>query len=120
MWTRILAYVSTRNLPYMSPRRRGRKINRKKGRKAEKSAADERGCPQIDYQLSESVSIRVHLQLFFNLKLRLVRHGEFDEGEASAQVELFADVGAVGFDGAIADEKLRRNLFAGFVFGNEF
>ena len=45
--------------------------------------------------------------------------GEFHEGVASVNPLFLADIIAVAFDRARADEKLLRDLFAGFVIRDQ-
>src|SRR5690349_2489184 len=52
-------------------------------------------------------------------ELRLVIKSEFDQRVAPFQVELLANVGAVVFDGAMADEEFGADLLAGLVLGNQ-
>ncbi len=58
--------------------------------------------------------------LFDSKQLGFVGESEFYQNVTAAQVEFLADIGAVRFDRSITDEKFFGNLFAGFVFGDEF
>ena len=45
--------------------------------------------------------------------------GEFDQRQVAVELEFAADIEPVGFDGAVADEQLSGDLFAGLVMGNQ-
>src|SRR6188508_2727261 len=51
--------------------------------------------------------------------LRLVFEGELQEGARAGQFELFADVGSMRLDGAVADEEIGADLFVGLVLRHE-
>ena len=53
------------------------------------------------------------------LETLMVVEREFQQGMAAFEFKFRADVGAVMFDGAGADEKFGGNVFAGFVFGDQ-
>src|SRR5207247_5663733 len=52
-------------------------------------------------------------------ELVFVGKGEFHERMIALNAELLADVGAVGLDGAMADEQFFGDLFARLVFGDQ-
>src|SRR4029434_8521170 len=45
--------------------------------------------------------------------------GEFDQRQVTVKFELAADIGAVSFDRAVADEQLSGDLFAALVLGDQ-
>ena len=53
------------------------------------------------------------------LKRGAIFQGELKKTVAAAQIELGADVGAVGFNGTRADEQFRRDLPAGLLLRNQ-
>ena len=54
------------------------------------------------------------------LQLGVMFQGEAQQRLVAFQAEFRADVGAMGFDGAQADEQLGGDLFAGPVLSDEF
>ncbi len=63
----------------------------------------------------------LEINCFFDSKqLRFVGECKFYQNVTAFKVEFLADVGAVRFDRAVADEKFFGDFLAGFVFGDEF
>ena len=46
--------------------------------------------------------------------------GKFNESQIAAQIEFLQNIGAVRVNRAMADEKLRADFLARFVFGDQF